>query len=55
MRRGLAELQRAEIGRAQTAIAASYTGHGAALRTPGACVYITGFTPFRKVITIKPG
>jgi hypothetical protein len=33
----------------------SYTAHGAVLRTPGTCVYITGFTPFQKVITIKSG
>jgi hypothetical protein len=33
----------------------SYTAHGAALRTPGTCVYITGFTPFRKVVIIKAG
>jgi hypothetical protein len=33
----------------------SYTAHGAALRTPGTCIYITGFTPFREVVTIKAG
>jgi hypothetical protein len=32
----------------------SYTAHGAALRTTGTCVYITGFTPFQKTITLKP-
>jgi hypothetical protein len=32
----------------------SYTAHGASLRTGGTCVYITGFTPFQKTITIKP-
>lgn len=31
----------------------SYQAHGAMLRAPGLCVYITGFTPFRKVITIR--
>jgi len=31
----------------------TYQSHGASLRAPGACVYITGFTPFRKVITIR--
>jgi hypothetical protein len=32
----------------------SYAAHGAALRARGTCVYITGFTPFQKVVTIKP-
>ena len=31
----------------------SYQAHGITLRTPGNCVYITGYTPFRKVITIR--
>jgi hypothetical protein len=31
----------------------TYQAHGATLRATGACVYITGFTPFRKVITIR--
>lgn len=31
----------------------SYQAHGAVLRAAGLCVYITGFTPFRKVITIR--
>jgi hypothetical protein len=31
----------------------SYAAHGATLRAVGTCVYITGFTPFRKVITIR--
>ncbi len=31
----------------------SYTAHGAALTAAGVCVYITGFTPFQKVITIR--
>jgi hypothetical protein len=31
----------------------SYQAHGASLRAPGDCVYITGYTPFRKVITIR--
>lgn len=31
----------------------SYQAHGAALRAIGSCVYITGYTPFRKVITIR--
>lgn len=33
--------------------APSYSAHGAVLRAAGMCVYITGFTPFRKVITIR--
>ena len=32
----------------------SYEAHGAALRTAGKCVYITGFTPFQKTITLRP-
>jgi hypothetical protein len=32
----------------------SYAAHGATLRARGTCVYITGFTPFQKVVTIKP-
>ncbi len=31
----------------------TYLAHGAVLRAAGHCVYITGFTPFRKVITIR--
>jgi hypothetical protein len=31
----------------------SYAAHGTALRTNGICVYITAFTPFRRVITIR--
>jgi hypothetical protein len=31
----------------------SYTAHGAELRASGTCVYITGFTPFRRVLTIR--
>jgi hypothetical protein len=31
----------------------SYAAHGATLRAAGTCVYITGFTPFKNVITIK--
>lgn len=31
----------------------TYQAHGAARRTIGSCVYITGYTPFRKVITIR--
>lgn len=31
----------------------SYAAHGATLRAAGSCVYITGFTPFHKVITIR--
>ena len=31
----------------------SYAAHGATLKAGGTCVYITGFTPFRKVITIR--
>jgi hypothetical protein len=31
----------------------SYAAHGAVLKAAGTCVYITGFTPFRKVITIR--
>ena len=32
----------------------SYAAHGATLRARGTCVYLTGFTPFQKVVTIKP-
>src|SRR5262249_26026527 len=32
----------------------TYQAHGAVLRTAGDCVYITGYTPFRTVITIRP-
>ena len=31
----------------------TFQAHGARLRAPGSCVYITGYTPFRKVITIR--
>jgi hypothetical protein len=31
----------------------SYIAHGGALKAGGECVYITGFTPFQKVITIR--
>ncbi len=31
----------------------TYQAHGATLRAAGHCVYITGYTPFRKVITIR--
>jgi hypothetical protein len=31
----------------------SYVAHGAVLRAAGTCVYVSGFTPFRKVITVK--
>lgn len=31
----------------------SYAAHGAALKAAGTCVYITGFTPFQKTITIR--
>jgi hypothetical protein len=31
----------------------TYTAHGATLRASGICVYITAFTPFRKVVTIR--
>lgn len=31
----------------------SYQAHGAVFRTSGNCVYITGYTPLRKVITIR--
>lgn len=31
----------------------SYAAHGAILKTSGTCVYITAFTPFQKVVTIK--
>ena len=31
----------------------TYQAHGTVLRTAGNCVYITGYTPFRKVITIR--
>jgi hypothetical protein len=31
----------------------SYVAHGAHLQTSGYCVYITGFTPFRKTLTIR--
>jgi hypothetical protein len=33
----------------------TYQAHGAVLRTAGNCVYIAGYTPFRKVITIRSG
>jgi hypothetical protein len=33
----------------------TYQAHGTVLRTAGNCVYITGYTPFRKVITIRSG
>jgi hypothetical protein len=31
----------------------SYAAHGASLKAAGTCVYITGFTPFQKVVTIR--
>jgi hypothetical protein len=31
----------------------TYQAHGAVLRAAGNCVYITGYTPFRKVIAIR--
>jgi hypothetical protein len=31
----------------------SYAAHGANLKAIGTCVYITGFTPFQKVLTIR--
>jgi hypothetical protein len=31
----------------------TYTAHGGALRAGGLCVYITGFTPFRRMLTIR--
>ena len=31
----------------------SYAAHGATLRAAGWCVYVTGLTPFQKVITIR--
>jgi hypothetical protein len=31
----------------------TYQAHGTALRVAGNCVYVTGYTPFRKVITIR--
>jgi hypothetical protein len=31
----------------------SYQAHGAVLRAVGTCVYVTGFTPFRKTITVR--
>jgi hypothetical protein len=31
----------------------SYSAHGGALRASGTCVYITGFTPYQKVLTIR--
>lgn len=31
----------------------SYAAHGATLRAPGVLVYITGFTPFRRVLTVR--
>lgn len=31
----------------------TYQAHGAQLRAAGSCVYITGFTPFKKVIAIR--
>ena len=30
----------------------SYAAHGATLRTDGICVYITGFTPFERTLTV---
>jgi hypothetical protein len=33
----------------------TYQAHGASLRASGSCVYITGYTPFNKVITIRGG
>jgi hypothetical protein len=31
----------------------SYTAHGASLRASGTCVYITGFAPFQRSVTIR--
>lgn len=31
----------------------SYTAHGAKLIAPGHCVYVTDFTPFRTMLTIR--
>jgi hypothetical protein len=31
----------------------SYIAHGGTLRPPGYCVYLTGFTPFRRVLTVR--
>jgi hypothetical protein len=31
----------------------AYQAHGAQLRAAGNCIYITGYTPFKKVITIR--
>jgi hypothetical protein len=31
----------------------TYQAHGGSLRASGNCIYITGYTPFRKVITIR--
>jgi hypothetical protein len=31
----------------------SYSAHGATLKPAGSCVYITGFTPFQKIVTIR--
>jgi len=31
----------------------SYTAHGAALAAGGNCAYIAGFTPFRRVVTVR--
>lgn len=31
----------------------SYTAHATTLRTNGLCVYITGFTPFRRTVSIR--
>jgi hypothetical protein len=31
----------------------SYSAHGASLRPDGYCVYVTGFTPFQRVLTIR--
>jgi hypothetical protein len=31
----------------------SYAAHGAALRANGHCVYLTGFTPFRRTLTVR--
>ncbi len=33
----------------------SYIAHGAALKTAGILVYITGYTPFQRVLTIRSG
>jgi hypothetical protein len=31
----------------------TYSAHGGVLRASGSCIYITGMTPFQKVITIR--